>query len=121
MFPSSTNIKQIPSHVKDTTDFLRKLEAIKSVSDNAYLVSPDVKPFYIGIPNAERIKAVKESFDKHTSKNLATKVITTFLALILTLNNFVFNCKHYLQIKKIHGCHGYDMRTILCKYFHGSL
>ena len=30
---------------------------------------------------------------------MATKVVTTFLALVLTLNNFVFNCKHYLQIK----------------------
>ena len=31
---------------------------------------------------------------------VATKVIT-FLALILTLNNFIFNSKFYLQIK---GC-----------------
>ena len=31
----------------------------------------------------------------------ATKVIITFLSLILTLNNFVFNCTHNLQIM---GC-----------------
>ena len=30
---------------------------------------------------------------------IATKVITTLLALILTLNNFIFNSKFYLQIK----------------------
>ena len=30
-----------------------------------------------------------------------TYIITTFLALILTLNNFIFDCIHYLQIK---GC-----------------
>ena len=87
--------------MKGTTDFLRKLDAIKSVPDNAYLVSLDIKSLYTSIPNAERIKAVKESFDKNTSKNVVTKVITTFLALIITLNNFVFNCKHYLQMK---GC-----------------
>ena len=28
-------------------------------------------------------------------------VITTFLALILTVNNFIFNCKNFSQIK---GC-----------------
>ena len=28
---------------------------------------------------------------------VSTKVIITFLSLILTLNNSVFNCKHYLQ------------------------
>ena len=37
---------------------------------------------------------------------MATKVITTLLALILTLNNFVLNWKHYLQIK------GFTMGTI---------
>ena len=31
---------------------------------------------------------------------MAAKVVT-FLALIVTLNSFVFNCKHYLKIK---GC-----------------
>ena len=91
----------IPSYVNDTADFLRKLDAIKSVTDNAYLVSLDVKSLCTSVPNAEGIKAVKESFDKHTCKNVVAKVITTFLALILTLNNFVFSCKHYIQMK---GC-----------------
>ena len=47
------------------------------------------------IQNAEGIKTVKESFDNRTRKNAAAKVITTFLALIVTLNNVVFNCKYY--------------------------
>ena len=78
----------MPSYVKDTNDFLRKLDAIKYVPDNAYLVSLDVKSLYPSIPNpnAEGIKAVKDSFDKHTSKNVTTKVIT-FLALIIALTN----------------------------------
>ena len=33
-------------------------------------------------------------------KNLQTKVIISFLKLILTLNNFIFNCKNVLQIKR---------------------
>ena len=80
---------------------IRKLDAIKSFADNAYLVSLDIKSFCTSIANAEGIKVVKESFDKHTSKKVATKEITTFLALILTLIKFAFNCKHYLQTK---GC-----------------
>ena len=32
---------------------------------------------------------------------MATKVITTFVSVILTLSNSVFNCKKYLQIQ---GC-----------------
>ena len=57
-------VKQIPPYVKDTTDILRKLDAISSVLDNANLVSLDLKSLYIRIPNAEGIKAVKESCDK---------------------------------------------------------
>ena len=61
----------------------------------------DVKSLYTNIPNSEGIAAVKNAYDNYPKKLIATKVITTFLALILTLNNFIFNCKHYLQIK---GC-----------------
>ena len=74
-------VKQISSYVKDFTDFLGELDAMKSVSDNTYMVSLDVKSLYTAIPNAEGIKALGESFDKHTSKNVATKVITIFLLL----------------------------------------
>ena len=48
--------------MKNTNDFLRKRNAIKSVPDNAYLVSVDVKSLYTSIPNAEGTKAVKASF-----------------------------------------------------------
>ena len=39
--------------------------------------------------------------DKKQHKSVATTVIVTLMSLILTLNNFVFNDKNYLQIK---GC-----------------
>ena len=57
----------------------------------------DVKPLYTNIPNNEGIKAVKESYEKYKEKTVSTKVIITFLKLTLTLNNFVFNCTHYLK------------------------
>ena len=56
---------------------------------------------YTGLPNAEGIKAVRKSLDNHPKRTVATKVITTFLALILTLNNLIFNSRNYLQTK---GC-----------------
>ena len=66
----------------------------------------DVKALYKNIPHNEGIAAVKRKNDNYTKKTVATKVITTFLALIWTQNNFIFNSKFYLQIK---GC---AMRTI---------
>ena len=56
------------------------------------------KTLYTNIPNNEGIKAVREACDKHPSKSVSTKVIITFLSLILTLNDFIFNCCHYLQV-----------------------
>ena len=59
----------------------------------------DVKALYTNIPNNEDIAALKRKHDNCTKKTVATKVITTFLALILTLINFIFNSKFYFQIK----------------------
>ena len=44
---------------------------------------------------------VKGKYGNYPKKTVATKLITTFLTLVLTLNNFVFSSKCYLQIK---GC-----------------
>ena len=49
------------------------------------------------IPNNKGIKAVKESYDKHPNKIVSTKVITSFLSLIFTLNNFIFNSLIYIH------------------------
>ena len=93
-------VKQIPFYVQDTNDFINKINAVKSVPKNSYLVTMDVRSLYTNIPNVEGISTVKRAFDNYPNKTTTTKVITTFLALILTLNNFVFDCIHYLQIKR---------------------
>ena len=94
-------VKQIPSYVKDNNNFINKINEVKSVPKNGYLVTMDVRLLYTNIPNTEGISAVKRAYDNYSKKTTTTKVITTFLALIFTLNNFVFNCISYLQIK---GC-----------------
>ena len=42
-----------------------------------------------------------KAYDKHPSESVSKKVIIIFLSIILHLNNFIFNCSHYLQIM---GC-----------------
>ena len=49
----------------------------------------DVRSLYTNIPNAEGLSAVKRAFENYSKKITSTKVITRFLALILTLNNYV--------------------------------
>ena len=43
-------IKQIPSYVKDTSEFLSKLKAKETVPGNSCLVPLDVKSLYTNIP-----------------------------------------------------------------------
>ena len=57
-----------------------------------------VKSLYTNIPNSGGISAVKAAYESYPEKSVATKVIITFLGLILTLNYFMYNSKKYLQI-----------------------
>ena len=67
---------------------------------NCTLVTMDVKALYKTIPNNNGIAAVKRKHDNYTKKTVTAKVITS-LALISTLNSFIFNSKFYFQIR---GC-----------------
>ena len=62
-----------------------------TVPENTYLVSMDVRSLYTNIPNEEGIKVLEESLNACQFKTTTTKIVTTLMWLILTLNNFVFN------------------------------
>ena len=40
------NVKELKSYVKDTTDFINKIEAQPEVPEDSYLVSLDVRSLY---------------------------------------------------------------------------
>ena len=86
-------------YIKDINHFINTVNSF-SFPVNSILATMDVWSLYTSIPNNEGIAATKKSCDSYSHKTLPTKIIT-FLALILTLNNFVLNSKFYLQIK---GC-----------------
>ena len=92
-------------------NFLDKMKDINKVPEETYLVTMDG---HTNIWNSDSIAAVKRVLNKETNKTVATKVITTFLPPVLTLNDFIFNCKNYCQIK------GYAMGTI-CAPSHANI
>ena len=91
----------LPSFVKDTGDFLRKIEKTKKVRPNSILVTMDVSSLYTSIPHKEGLTAVAHALEARPNPTISTRVILKLLYLVLHLNNFCFNDKHYLQIK---GC-----------------
>ena len=88
--------KNLRSYVKDTTDFINKIKNIATVPKGAYLVSMDACSLCTNVPNCEGLEALRESLDKNEKKSCSTKVIVTFMKLILLLNHFVFNRLNYL-------------------------
>ena len=61
-------VKNIPSYVRGSTDFLQKLDKVKNIPNDFLLVTLDVKSLYTNIPNNEGIKAVREAYDIHPNK-----------------------------------------------------
>ena len=69
---------------------------MEKTPDNSILVTMNVCSLYTNIPNNEGIEAVETILER---KSIGTRIISTFLPLVLTLNNFLFNSRNYLQIK----------------------
>ena len=90
------------SFIKDTPDFLRKLEKCPALPRGAYLVTLDVQALYPSIPQGAGIWAVSNALKKYrTNPNAqpSNGSIIKLLNHVLTKNNFVFNGEMYHQIK----------------------
>ena len=83
----------------DTIEIFKKQKLInEKVTEGPKRNDPNTPKFYLRRKiNNEGIKAVKEYCEKYKEKTVPTKITIPFLILILTLNNFLFNCTHYLQ------------------------
>ena len=96
--------KKLNSYVQDTTAFLHKLRNLpERLPKDTFLVTMDVRSLYTNIPNDEGIAAVKSFLQERGNPDdqKLTKVISAFLTLILTLNNFQFNDQNFLQINGV--------------------
>jgi peptide-methionine (R)-S-oxide reductase len=93
-------VQTTKSYVKDTTDFINKIEALPTLSETAILCTIDVTSLYTNIPNSEGISACKNLLDLHrdNSEKPSNDNIIHLLEYVLHMNNFDFNDKHYLQV-----------------------
>ncbi|XP_071138469.1 uncharacterized protein [Mytilus edulis] len=94
----STHVKEVPSYIQDTTDYLKKMEGLNPLPNNTLFASMDVSSLYTNIPQDEGIAACEEVWNTRSEKNPPTECLVTLLKLVLENNNFSFNEKHYLQI-----------------------
>ncbi|XP_072048770.1 uncharacterized protein [Amphiura filiformis] len=94
-------VKTLPSYVEDDNDFLRKLVQINEqhgpLPDDAILCTMDVTALYTNIPTNEFIAACQHYLSQQHSTT-EVEVLSRFMELTLTQNNFELAGKHYIQV-----------------------
>ena len=96
--PTTTLIK---SYVRDTTDFIKKLNAIGEIPPSCVLVTMDVTSLYTNIPNDEGLRAAMKLLTEYRPNHdvrPSNLNLVKLLEMVLKKNNFQFNGDHYLQI-----------------------
>ena len=104
-FHLSPLVSRIPSHIKDTTDFLKKSEGLGNLPSGTILVTLDVKALYTNIPHDEGVEACRAMLNTREVQQPPTDDLVHLIKLVLSKNNFTFDDEHYLQM------HGTAMGT----------
>ena len=87
----------IPSYIKGTTEFIKKLPSIKTIPSVVLLLTMDVTSMYTNIPHVDGVDACSKFLNDHCFTDISTDVLCSLISFILTHNNFVFDDHDYLQ------------------------
>ena len=82
---------KVKSYIKDTNDFLRKLQNLPKLPDDVILCTIDVVGLYPNIPNEEGLLFLKKALDKRRNKTVSTESLIELAELVLRNNYFEFN------------------------------
>ena len=88
------------SYIRDTGDFLQKLEKVDNLTGDEILLTLDVSALYTNIPNEEGTMAALRALRiaRPTNSQPSNLSLVELLAQVLSLNNFQFDGKNYLQV-----------------------
>ena len=88
---------KIPGFLKDTTDFLRKLNDITHlVTPDSLFVTIDVNSLYTNIPHSDGVEACRSFLTMNITDQTLINDIPTLVDFILKHNLLVFDDKQYL-------------------------
>ena len=86
------------SCIKDTADFLDKLEDLGEITEGAILVNADMFGMYSIVSHIEGLEVLCKQYDKFLPKKLPIKNIIKMANFVLKSNFFEFNYKFFQQI-----------------------
>ena len=86
------------SYIKDTGDFLRKVQNMGKIPQDSLLVIADVIGLYPSIPHNAGLKALKVALDCMQNLKLPADMVVQMPEFVLTNNYFEFGQKVFHQI-----------------------
>ena len=89
--------RQVKSFVKDTNDFLLKLNSLPPLSQDTILCTVDVVGLYPNIPHADGLKALKTALDSREDKSISTDSLFELAKCVLENNVFEHNGRVFKQ------------------------
>ena len=94
-------VSQLPSYVKDTTDFLNKLGTIEDLSESDFLCTMDVTSLYTNVPHKEGLEALTHFLNQRQILTPPTNFLVELSQMVLNKNYFKFENAYYLQCQGV--------------------
>ena len=87
------------SYIKDTNDFLSKLQHLGKIPENSLLDTADVVGLYPSIPHDEGLDVLSKQFNTFDNKSIPTEDLVKMIEFVLKNNYFEFNStvKHQIS------------------------
>ena len=93
-----SHVEKLPSYVKDTTPFFKRLESLKhNLPENTILFCMDVKSLYPSVPRKETLQACQKALDNRLDKSIPSAEVLNMISIVLENNYFTFVDKNYKQ------------------------
>lgn len=92
-------VQSLPAYIKDSTDFINKISAVKDLPTDVYLLTLDVTSLYTNIPHEEGIQAMNFYLQNRTeTEKPPNEFISALTVFVMKYNFFRFENDFYQQI-----------------------
>ena len=90
--------QKVKSFIKDTNDFLKKLNELRDLPDDFILCTIDVVGLYPNIPHKEGLEAIRKALDKREDQTISTDSLILLAECVLKNNVFEHNMRYFKQL-----------------------
>ena len=81
------------SYIRDSGDFINKMNNLDLIPKNSILVTTDVVGLYPSIPHEVGLRALREALNKRDEETISTEELLKMAEFVLKKNYFEFSNK----------------------------